>query len=542
MAASLWAGIRTGWEMSVIETAMREDASSSLFTAAAAGPVRRWMERRPVVLTSAVALFVAIFLTRALMSGTGNGVSLLYVIPIALVALELGMLAGVVAALAGCAALWVWIATSDPDLGTVGVIARAAIFLAVGAIAGRFSDRMQANSAREESLLRSGLDLARLDESEALVPLLAEHVRRAVPVSSVSIELAGEPPLRRDGAAAEPGGARGGELRGGERRDRDGELLRVPILARDVPIGFIEVASRRGRRLSAEDRLTVEAIAVQAAVASENRRVLQMEREQAALRGEVERMRGRLGDQLRNANELIERHERERRGIAKQLHDEAAQAMAAALLTVGLLERDGDGELNRVQLEQVRGEMKQCIADLRRIASSLRPPTLDELGLAMALERFADVEAERGERSLTFALERLPDRLPPEAETATYRVIEDLLEGLAGASCVTIAVSVRGQAVEIVLEAEAPAAAEDEPQAAPKPAGPLAGAAATAEGAATAEATATLAQARTRTGVSIDLAGARARVELIGGSLQLTSTSGGGRRVAAEIPLVAEPA
>jgi signal transduction histidine kinase len=521
--------------MSVIETAMREDASSSLFTAET-GPVRRWMERRPVVLTSAIALFVAIFLTRELLAG--NAISLLYVIPIALIALELGMLAGIVAALAACAALWMWIATSDPDLGSVGVIVRLAIFLSVGAIAGRFSDRMQANSAREESLLRSGLDLARLDEREALVPLLAEHVRRALPVSWVSIELAGELALGRGAGAEEPAGERGRRQRGDrklggrERRDRGGELLRVPILARDVSIGWIEVASRRGRRLSAEDRLTVESIAVQAAVASENRRVLQMEREQAALRGEVERMRGRLGDQLRNASELIERHERERRGIAKQLHDEAAQAMAAALLTVGLLERDGDGQLSRVQLEQVRREMKRCIVDLRQIASSLRPPTLDELGLAMALERFADVEAERGERSLTFALEQLPDRLPPEVETATYRVIEDLLDGLEGASSVTIAVGVGGQAVEIVLEAHALAAAKAEQE-------PVES---VEEGATGAEA-ATLTEARTRrAGVCVDLAGARARVELIGGSLRLASISGGGRRVTAEIPLVAESA
>jgi signal transduction histidine kinase len=235
-------------------------------------------------------------------------------------------------------------------------------------------------------------------------------------------------------------------------------------------------------------------------IAAMQRRLLEMEHEHAALQEELERMRKRLGEQRRNAGQLIERHEQERRGIATRLHEEAAQAMAAALLTVGLLERGVDEEMSRPQLEEVRCQVKACIADLRRIASSLRPAALDELGLKMALERFADVEAERGSRSLTFSLDALEGRLAPEVETATYRVIEELLDALPDAASVVVSLTAKRQRVQIVLEAWPSAEAVEPPE------------------------------------VHVDVVITRARVELIGGSLQVSAISGGGKRILAEIP------
>lgn len=78
------------------------------------------------------------------------------------------------------------------------------------------------------------------------------------------------------------------------------------------------------------------------------------EQDQKALRAELQSARRRLADQLRNASHILDSHERQRRGIADRLHEEAAQTMAAALLAVGLLERDAAGELPQSQLEQVR--------------------------------------------------------------------------------------------------------------------------------------------------------------------------------------------
>jgi len=463
----------------------RDDGTSKLLAAATA-PVRRWPERRMVVLASAGALFIAIFVLRELTSGTGYGLSLLYVVPVALVALELGLWAGVVSAALAVGAVAVWIDTRSTGLDALALIVRSAIFLAVGVIAGRFSDRMRANIVREEHLLRSGLDLARLGEADSLADSLAEHVRGAVGAASVRVELAGLPAV----SIGQP--AEGS--------------LRVPIVSHGNDLGSLEVGWDAKRRFTPEDRLVLETLALQAAVASDNRRLFAVEREQAALRTEIGRMRRRLGDQLRNASQVLERHEQERRGIAHQLHEEAAQAMAAALLAVGLLERGIEREATQAQLEGVRSQVKASIVDLRRIAGSLRPAVLDEMGLVSALAGISELEAEYGVRSVTFSTDDMSARLPREAETSIYRVIEEVLDAMNLAPTIGVTLTTQAEVARLVIDAGF----------------------ADGDGARGGE---------NERRLNDELVATRARVELIGGSLHIGSLDGEGVRVIAEIPL-----
>lgn len=461
-----------------------EDRAASLIAAATA-PVRRWPERRVVVLASAVVLFVAIFVVRQLATGTGDAISLLYVVPVALVALELGIGVGLLAAALAIGAVALWMGTRVTGLDTVALIIRSAIFLAVATIAGRFSDSMRATSAREERLLHSGLDLARLEDADSLAELLADHVRAAVKAASVRVQLL-------DGSPVSIG-------------QQGGETLRLPLTSHGSSVGSIEVSSGTERRFTQEDRLMLETLALQAAVATDNQRLLTIEREQAALRGEIERMRRRLGDQLRNASHVLESHEQERRGIARQLHEEAAQTMAAALLTVGLLER-APGELSQAQLEEVRGQVKASIEDLRRLAGTLRPAVLDEMGLVSALGRMSELAGEDGGREVVFATDGLgSETLTPEVEAAIYRAIEDVLESLERAPSVEVKLRTQNERVRIVFDA-----------------GSLDG-----DGGA-------------ERGLGAALSATRARLELVGGSLHVGSLREAGVRVVAELPLRGE--
>ncbi|HEY1689887.1 MAG TPA: histidine kinase [Solirubrobacteraceae bacterium] len=296
--------------------------------------------RRKLILGGAAALFVSIFVVREISMSQHDALSVLYVIPVAIVALELGLRAGLIAAVGASAAVAIWLATRQLPFALAPLAVRASILVSVGVIAGWFSDQMHATSA---------------------------------------------------------------------------------------------------------------------AAAIENERLLAVEREQASLQAEVDRMRRRLGDQLRNAARVIERQEQERRGIARQLHEEAAQAMAAALLTVGLLERGSTNDLTRAQFDDVRSQVRSSIADLRRIASSLRPAVLDEMGLASALNRIAEVEAEHNARAVSFSTDGLDAGLSREAEASTYRVIEEVLSALGRVRSVEVDLSTRQEMVQIVIEAHSEA-------------------------------------------------------------------------------------
>lgn len=474
--------------MSAIEIEMRDDRQArtedgtSRLIAAATTPVRRWAERRNVVLATAVILGVGIFVARQMATGTGDAISLLYVIPVALVALELGLRGGLLAAAAATGAVAVWMGTVDTGLDAVALVVRGLIFFVVAGIAGRFSDMMRATSARDGRLLHSGLALARLEEADSLAELIVEHIARAVQSSWISVTLEGAPASVSRGKPV-------------------GETLRLPIVSHGTRVGRIEVSSGGDRRFSPEDRLMLETLALQAAVATDNQRLLAIERERAVLEGEIVRMRRRLGDQARNASHVIEQHEQERRGIARQLHEEAAQTMAAALLTVGLLERT-PGELTQDQLQEVRRQVKASIVDLRRLAATLRPVVLDEMGLVSALQRIAELEQEEAGRLVTFTTHGLPDRLPREIETAAYRAIEEMLDALGSSDAIKVDLGAKERTMRIVMEAPLPRDGVDLEQ----------------------------------TGRS-ELSATKARLELIGGSLEIGSLDSSGTRIVAELPI-----
>ncbi len=209
-----------------------------------------------------------------------------------------------------------------------------------------------------------------------------------------------------------------------------------------------------------------------------------------------ERMQGRLREQEANAGRLIAEQESERREIATQLHEEAAQTLAAALLTVGMLERRAAASnVDAPQLEVVREHVKGCIADLRRIAAPLRPDVLDEMGLATAVRRLAEREAEHG-RHVSIATERLPADLPRELQGLVYRLIESLVRALSGARSIDGSLEGRRSSLALSLSAALPG---DPPG-----------------------------------GASLDaaLASARARVQLSGGTLRIEPHADGVRIVA----------
>jgi diguanylate cyclase (GGDEF)-like protein/PAS domain S-box-containing protein len=121
------------------------------------------------VLAAAVAAFALIFVVRELGGAPGDGVSFLYVIPIILIALEYGPVAGVAAGLAGIALFAIWDATTDNSVTVVAYLTRTVSFVVVGWLTGRMANRLRAaadqaaTAARHFELSRDLLCTANLD-------------------------------------------------------------------------------------------------------------------------------------------------------------------------------------------------------------------------------------------------------------------------------------------------------------------------------------------------------------------------------------------
>jgi signal transduction histidine kinase len=99
-----------------------------------------------------------------------------------------------------------------------------------------------------------------------------------------------------------------------------------------------------------------------------------------------------LARDVRRSRELaVSAREEERRRLYRDLHDGLGPSLAALALQVesarDLVGEDADRA--RRLLDQVRGHLKETVAQVRTVVHGLRPPALDDLGLADALRELA---------------------------------------------------------------------------------------------------------------------------------------------------------
>lgn len=156
------------------------------------------------------------------------------------------------------------------------------------------------------------------------------------------------------------------------------------------------------------------------------------------------------------ATAVIQAQEAERTRIARDLHDEANQALTGVLLRLQATAQHAPEEL-RDELRETQLAATQAIEELLRIARELRPAALDDHGLAAALRsKVGDFSAQTGVRAdLDIESGDLAE-LEPEQQTAVYRVVQESLSNVARharAGCVRVALAMRdGQLVTIVQD------------------------------------------------------------------------------------------
>jgi len=139
-------------------------------------------------------------------------------------------------------------------------------------------------------------------------------------------------------------------------------------------------------------------------------------------------------DQLRAlAARLQSVREEERTSISREIHDELGQACTAIKMDLALIGRKLTKKQTQLQskVDSAMQLVDSMIVILRRIASELRPRTLDDLGLSAALESHAqEFESRTGIRcSVTLPQEAL--HLDADRSTAIFRIFQESLTNVA---------------------------------------------------------------------------------------------------------------
>lgn len=153
----------------------------------------------------------------------------------------------------------------------------------------------------------------------------------------------------------------------------------------------------------------------------------------------------RRQDELRGYASLITRvQEEERKRLARELHDDTAQALIA--LARGLdglgraVEKQRLPQSDRDWLASLQDLADHTLDSVRRACRDLRPSILDDLGLRAALEWLCDGSSGRGITS-NFTCSGTAFVTPPEAEIAIFRIAQEALSNVwrhSRATCVEV--------------------------------------------------------------------------------------------------------
>jgi signal transduction histidine kinase len=158
-----------------------------------------------------------------------------------------------------------------------------------------------------------------------------------------------------------------------------------------------------------------------------DRRLLEDLARQAGVAAHAVRL---TNDLQRSRERLVAAREEERRRLRRDLHDGLGAQLAGLNVQMGVLRRliPSDPQAADELVVELRTELRSAIADIRRLVYDLRPPALDDLGLAAALRQLAErYSAEEAGLRVHVEVPAILPRLPAAVEVAAYRIFQEAL-------------------------------------------------------------------------------------------------------------------
>jgi len=207
---------------------------------------------------------------------------------------------------------------------------------------------------------------------------------------------------------------------------------------------------------------------------------------------------------------LLQGAEEERRRIARELHDDTAQTLAALVLRLQMARRSRDLETRERLLKELHDDIHRASAGVRRILRGLRPPLLEESGLVAAVR--SHLKGALAETTLEHWVEAtdVDHLLSPDAKLALYRIVQEAVSNVirhAAARRLFVRLSSDGGQVRVEVEDDGVGFDDTRPE--------------PADG----------------RGRGLGLVGILERAAILGGKASVESQPGKGTRVVATVPV-----
>lgn len=253
--------------------------------------------------------------------------------------------------------------------------------------------------APHDALARLGRRLEEAADTESALDSVVKTIADSLRLPYAAVEL-------RLGDAWRPAAAHG---------KAPSPVVAFPLISQRETVGRLLVGLRApGEQLGPDDERLLADLARQAGPATHA----------VALRRALDASRA----------QLVAMREEERRRLRRDLHDGLGPTLAGLTLGLDTARALSPGQPDLLELlGRLKAETQRAVTDVRRIVYGLRPPALDELGLAGSVrEEIRRLQCQAP--ALVVSLEASGtglDDLPAAVEVACYRIVTEALTNVA---------------------------------------------------------------------------------------------------------------
>lgn len=150
----------------------------------------------------------------------------------------------------------------------------------------------------------------------------------------------------------------------------------------------------------------------------------------------------------------ISAQEKERKRIARDLHDEVGAMLSVVKLNINRIEKKSEQNDAKQLINETRNYIDEVILQVRRISRALLPPSLETLGLFAAVEELANWINKTGQVKVQCFSLGNPCRFDLQKELALFRIIQELVNNSlkhSGGDQIIILSRFRGNSVAFLI-------------------------------------------------------------------------------------------
>lgn len=135
-----------------------------------------------------------------------------------------------------------------------------------------------------------------------------------------------------------------------------------------------------------------------------------------------------------------------RKALSRELHDGAGQSITSILAYLRILYSQTNDPKQQQLIDAARDIVAGVLNEMRQMALDLRPPSIDDIGVIQAMEKYFYRTIEHNELSGSFSAEEGIPRLSDEISLALYRILQEAMTNIIRhANATTVEVTIQYQ-------------------------------------------------------------------------------------------------